>query len=137
MLAMQDPNDGGVYHKCTNAAFDGMLMPGITKAPRYVVQKSTAAALNLAAVAAQASVVFRQYNTALPRFADSCLNVAQKAWAWAEKNPTVLYEQENGNKTWEPKITTGAYGDRKLTDEWFWAACELLAATNDVRFIAT
>jgi endoglucanase len=23
MLTMQDPNDGGVYHKCTNAAFDG------------------------------------------------------------------------------------------------------------------
>ncbi|MCW2768562.1 MAG: cellulase, partial [Nocardioides sp.] len=29
MLTMQDPNDGGVYHKCTNAAFDAMdNMPG-------------------------------------------------------------------------------------------------------------
>ena len=28
MLTMQDPNDGGVYNKCTNAAFDGMVMPG-------------------------------------------------------------------------------------------------------------
>jgi endoglucanase len=33
MLTMQDPNDGGVYNKCTNAAFDGMVMPGTTQAP--------------------------------------------------------------------------------------------------------
>ncbi len=39
MLTMQDPADGGVYHKLTNAAFDGMVMPGITTLPRYVVQK--------------------------------------------------------------------------------------------------
>ena len=31
MLTMQDPGDGGVYHKCTNAAFDSMVMPGVTK----------------------------------------------------------------------------------------------------------
>ena len=31
MLTMQDPNDGGVYHKCTNAAFDGMVMPGVDR----------------------------------------------------------------------------------------------------------
>lgn len=135
MLAMQDPNDGGVYHKCTNASFDGMVMPGVTTAPRYVVQKSTAAALNLAAVAAQASVIFRKYGKALPGFADSCLHVAQKAWAWAQKNPAVLYEQEKLNQQFEPKITTGAYGDRNLSDEWFWAACELLAATKDARYI--
>jgi len=47
MLTMQDPHDGGVYHKCTNASFDGMVMPGITKAPRYVVQKGTSANLRL------------------------------------------------------------------------------------------
>lgn len=38
MLTMQDPNDGGVYHKLTNAAFDGMVMPGVTTLPRYAVQ---------------------------------------------------------------------------------------------------
>src|ERR1700730_8651208 len=46
MLTMQDPYDAGVYNKCTNAAFDGMVMPGITKAPRFVVQKGTAATLD-------------------------------------------------------------------------------------------
>ena len=50
MLTMQDPYDGGVYNKCTNAFFDGMVMPGVSKLPRYVVQKGTAAALDFAAV---------------------------------------------------------------------------------------
>jgi len=58
MLTMQDPNDGGVYNKCTNAAFDGMVMPGVTKLPRYVVQKGTAATLDFAAVMAQAARIW-------------------------------------------------------------------------------
>ena len=42
MLSMQDPGDGGVYNKCTNAKFDTMEMPAEGRAPRYVVQKGTA-----------------------------------------------------------------------------------------------
>ena len=68
MLSMQDPNDGGVYNKCTNAAFDGMVRPGVTKLPRYVVQKGTAATLDFAAVSAQASRIFKKYNKQYPRF---------------------------------------------------------------------
>jgi endoglucanase len=62
MLTMQDPEDGGVYHKLTNAKFDGMIMPDKAVAPRYVVQKSTAATLDFAAVMAQASRVFSNYD---------------------------------------------------------------------------
>ena len=68
---MQDPNDGGVYHKCTNAAFDKMIMPDKATNPRYVVQKSTAATLDFAAVAAQAARVLKKFK---PRLSDSCLN---------------------------------------------------------------
>ena len=32
MLSMQDPEDGGVYNKCTNAAFDPMIMPDCSQA---------------------------------------------------------------------------------------------------------
>ncbi len=39
MLTMQDPNDGGVYHKLTNAIFDKFEMPDKATEPRYVVQK--------------------------------------------------------------------------------------------------
>lgn len=62
MLTMQDPNDGGVYSKCTNASFDGMILPGITTAPRYVVQKSTAATLDFVAVTAQAGRILKNSN---------------------------------------------------------------------------
>ena len=136
MLTMQDPYDGGVYHKCTNAAFDGMVMPGVTKERRYVVQKSTAAALDFAAVTAQASRVFKQYEKQFPKLADSCVRSAQKAWQWAIKNPSQLYNQNEMNEKYEPKITTGAYGDRNLNDEWLWAASELFTTTKDVQFFS-
>jgi endoglucanase len=137
MLSMQDRNDGGVYHKCTNAAFDPMVRPGVTKLPRYVVQKGTAAALDFAAVMAQGSRIFRKYDQQYPRLADSLLNAAVNAWKWAQKNPFVAYNQEENNKKYEPKVTTGAYGDRSFRDEWFWAATELLGTTGKKMYYDT
>lgn len=135
MLTMQDPADGGVYHKLTNAAFDKFDMPDKDKSPRYVVQKGTAATLDFVAVLAQASRIFKQYPKELPGFADSCITAAQKAWGWAVKNPEVAYRQEEINKKFEPKITTGAYGDNNFTDEFIWAASELVATTRDVVYL--
>jgi endoglucanase len=131
MLTMQDPNDGGVYNKCTNASFDGMVMPGVTTAPRYVVQKGVAATLDLAAVAAQASRILGKYQKQLPGLADSCMSASVKAWQWAQKNPALEYDQEANNKKFEPKITTGAYGDKSFSDEWAWAAAELFVTTKN------
>ena len=68
MLTMQDPADGGVYHKLTNANFDGMVMPGITTEPRFLVQKSTAAALDFTAVMAQASRILKHSAKNYPGF---------------------------------------------------------------------
>ena len=135
MLSMQDPDDGGVYHKLTNAAFDGMVAPGVTKDPRYVVQKSTAATLDFAAVMAQASRVFANFKMQLPRLSDSCLAAANQAWTWAEKNPSVFYDQRKINEKFDPDITTGEYGDRSLDDEWFWSATELFAATKEQKYL--
>ena len=45
MMTMQDPNDGGVYHKLTTKNFDAFIMPDETTNPRYVMMKSTSAAL--------------------------------------------------------------------------------------------
>ena len=130
MLRMQDPNDGGVYHKCTNAAFDPMVRPGVTKLPRYVVQKGTAATLDFAAVMAQGSRIFRKYGQQYSGLADSLLNAAVYAWKWAQTHSSLEYNQNEINKQFEPKITTGAYGDRNFTDEWFWAATELFGTTG-------
>lgn len=131
MLSMQDPNDGGVYHKCTNARFDGMVMPGVTTLPRYVVQKSTAATLDFAAVMAQASRVFKGFSNTYPRLADTLLDAAQYAWRWSQQHPALLYNQNAINNQFEPKVTTGSYGDRDVKDEWFWAASELFGTTGD------
>lgn len=131
MLSMQDPYDGGVYNKCTNAAFDGMVMPGVTKLPRYVVQKGTAATLDFAAVTAQAARIFGKFGRQLPGLADSCLRAAKYAWAWAQRYPGLAYNQEEMNKQYTPRISTGGYGDRRFGDEWNWAACELYATTKD------
>lgn len=137
MLTMQDPNDGGAYHKLTNAAFDKMIMPDQATTPRYVVQKSTAATLDFAAVMAQSARIFRQFPKELPGLADSCLNAAKKAWDWVQKNPDVLYMQNAMNQKFEPKITTGEYGDRNVSDEFIWAACELFVTTHDTRYVKT
>jgi endoglucanase len=133
MLTMQDSNDGGVYHKCTNAAFDGMVMPGVTKLPRYVVQKGTSATLDFAALTAQASRVFRKFKQ-LKGLSDSCLKASEYAWQWALKNPAVEYNQDILNQKFQPKITTGAYGDNYFEDEWYWAACELYITTQDEQY---
>ena len=135
MLTMQDPHDGGVYHKLTNAAFDKMIMPDSAVTTRYVVQKSTAATLDFAAVLAQATRVFKQFPKELPGLADSCLNASIKAWDWAQKNPDVLYNQNVMNQKFSPPITTGDYGDRNVSDEFIWAASELFVTTQDDKYV--
>ena len=123
MLTMQDPVDGGVYHKLTNKNFDGTVMPHQATTERYVVQKSTAAALDFAAVMATASRVFAAYENELPGLSARMVAAAESAWQWAEANPAVIYQQP-------ADIKTGEYGDRQLADEFFWAAAELYITTR-------
>ncbi len=130
MFTMQDPADGGVYHKLTNPRFDGMIMPDACDKPRYVVQKSTTATLDFVAVMAQAGRVFKNFELELPALADSCAVAAVKAWEWAEKNPRIHYSQEEMNKKFDPDVVTGAYGDRNEGDERIWASAELYALTH-------
>lgn len=131
MLTMQDPADGGVYNKCTNASFDGMVMPGVTKDPRYVVAKGTAATLDFAAVMAQAARILRKFKDQLPGLADSCTRAATSAWQWALQHPSLPYNQNAINQSYKPTISTGGYGDRNFRDEWFWAAAELYLTTKN------
>lgn len=118
VLSMQDPNDGGVYHKLTTRQFEDFVMPHEATNPRYVVAKSTAAALNYAALSAAAARILEPWSDQLPGLADSCRVAAEKAWKWAYSHPELYYQQP-------ADIATGAYGDDNLSDEWFWAAAEL------------
>ena len=130
MLCMQDPADGGVYHKLTTSNFEGMVMPEQAQQPRYVIQKSTAATLDFAAVMAQAARVIRSFDTDLPGLADSCTQAAVQAWSWARHHPDRLYDQSALNERYDPDITTGAYGDQSVSDEFIWAAAELYITTQ-------
>jgi endoglucanase len=137
MLTMQDPNDGGVYHKLTNANFDGFVMPSQATTPRYVVMKSTAATLDFAAVMAQSARIFLRFAGALPGFADSCLQASLKAWGWARQHPTVYYNQTDVNTFFpNPAINTGEYGDGYVGDEFDWAAAELFVTTARDSFLS-
>jgi endoglucanase len=137
MLTMQDPNDGGVYNKVTNAGFDGMVMPAVCVTPRYVVPKGTAATLDFAAVMAQSSRIFSKFKKDFPGLSDSCLKSAEKAWKWAVKNPKVAYDQNAMNKEFQPVISTGGYGDSKFSDEFIWAASELYISTKDESYYSS
>lgn len=130
MLTMQDPADGGVYHKLTNKRFDGVIMPHEAVEPRYVVQKGTTAALNFAAVMATASRIFAGYDQQFPGLSRDMLIAAEKAWRWAVANPNVAYEQPDD-------IKTGAYGDKQFADEFAWAAAELYIATRNDNYYRT
>ena len=134
MLTMQDPADGGVYHKLTTPNFEGFVMPATCQQPRYVVQKSTQAALDFAATMALAARIYSAY----PLYQDFCrqaLPAAERAYAWAVKNPTVLYDQPGNNEKYEPKIQTGMYDDKYTADEFFWAATELYLTTHEQGYL--
>ena len=122
MVAMQDPNDGGVYHKLTAKRFSGSILPANHRSERFVVQKSTAAALNFAAVAAVAARIFRDFEAQKPGYSQQLLDASKRAYAWAKSNPTVYFRNPTD-------VVTGEYGDRNVTDEFFWAASELFITT--------
>jgi endoglucanase len=123
-LTMQDPADGGVYHKLTNLNFCGFVMPQEATDPRYVVMKSTAATLDFAAVTAMAYRVFaNDPSEELKALAATCLDASGKAMKWAEAHPDVIYKQP-------ADVSTGAYGDDNLSDELFWAKAERALATG-------
>lgn len=125
-LTMQDPADGGVYHKLTNLQFGGFVMPHEATDPRYVVMKSTAATLDFAAVTAMAYRVFAgDPSQELRTLATTCLEASERAMKWADAHPDVIYRQPDD-------VSTGAYGDGNLADELFWAKAETALAHGTV-----
>ncbi len=87
--------------------------------PRLLYPVSTAATLNLAAVAAQAG---RVWKTLDGKFSSRCVTAAEKAWAAAAKHPGVFARPggEGG----------GPYEDKFVEDEFYWAAAELYITTK-------
>ena len=130
MLTMQD-TDGGVYHKLTEPAFEGFIRPDQCKKPRYVVMKTTAATLDFAATMALATRVYAPYD---PDFCEEAKEAAIRAYNWAVEHPEVYYDQPKMNEEFKPAITTGAYDDFDVTDEFYWAATELYLLTGEEEY---
>ncbi len=133
LMTMQDPNDGGVYNKTTNANFDGFVMPAQATSTRYVVAKGTAATLDFAAVMAMTARIYKTY---LPDIADEALVKAKLAWQWANANPNVTFNNPAASGIY-PAVVTGGYGDGNFTDEFAWAAAELYITTLDDTYYNT
>ena len=130
MMTMQD-TDGGVYHKLTTPNFEKFIRPDECQQQRYVVLKTTAATLDFAATMAMAARVYTPFD---PEFCAQAKEAALRAYAWAEQHPNVYYDQEKMNEEFKPAITTGAYPDEDVTDEFYWAATELYMLTGDKKY---
>jgi endoglucanase len=92
---------------------------------RFVYEPSTAATLNLAACAAQASRLWAPMD---PSFSKKCLGAAQTAWKAALDHPSIFA----GNI---PGDGGGNYDDGDVSDEFFWAAAELFATTGEGEYL--
>lgn len=134
MLSMQDPSDGGVYHKLTTPSFEGMIKPTECKQPRYVIEKSVTATLDFAASMAQASRVFAPFEKDYPEVSQKMLQASIRAFNWALQHPDALYNQRKMNANFKPAVSTGGYEDRSATDEFFWAATELYITTGNDKY---
>ncbi|RSM44574.1 endoglucanase [Amycolatopsis balhimycina DSM 5908] len=115
------PNAGMVHHKIHDAQWTSLpTRPDQDSQPRRLSPPSTAATLNMAAVAAQAS---RLWRTIDPAYSAKLLAAAEKAYAAAKANPNVLADPNDGTGG-------GTYSDNTVTDEFYWAAAELYTTTG-------
>ena len=125
LLGMQvpagQPLAGMAHHKLHGLKWD--VMPGLPPAQsttRFLFPPSTAATLNLAATGAQCARVWKNIDA---DFAARCLTAAESAWQAAKAHPDMLAAEF-------PELGGGAYGDGKVTDEFYWAAVELSLTTG-------
>lgn len=125
ILKMQK-DDGSFYHKLTKDHFAPFIMPQDDKDPEYMMPVSHTATGAACACLSLASRAYREFDNA---FCDSMLNAAIKAYEWLEAgHEFVPFVNPEG-------VRTGQYGDKSVTDELFWASCELYASTGDKRYL--
>ncbi|MEV0430749.1 glycoside hydrolase family 9 protein [Micromonospora sp. NPDC050495] len=130
LLRMQvpagQPLAGMVHHKIHDRNWTGLpLAPQDDPQPRELHPPSTAATLNLAAVAAQCARLYAPYDAA---FAARCGSAAKTAYAAAKAHPAVYASAADGNGG-------GSYDDSNVTDEFYWAAAELWLTTGDQAYL--
>lgn len=123
LKTMQD-EDGGVFFKLTTLNFSGFVMPAADKADRYVIGKTTASALDFAAMMAMAGRIYQDYDI---QYANDCISRAESAWGWAKAHPALYFKNPSD-------VSTGEYGDGNVSDEFIWAAAELFVTTQKTEY---
>jgi len=125
LLKMQVPEGnalaGMVHHKVHDEKWTALGMaPHEDPMKRFLRPPSTAATLNVAAVAAQAARIWKPIDAA---FSAKCLTAAERAWAAAQARPDVFAPATDNSGG-------GPYDDANVTDEFYWAAAELFVTTG-------
>ncbi len=143
---MQDPADGMVYHKIHDYKWtalavspaDATALTNAGELSRIVKPKTYAATLNFAAALAQYSRLIKPYDTGE---AEECLTLAKKAYD-AAKGCYAPYsfsgdELSDHESLYAPLTQNkggGPYGDTCVTDEFYWAACELYITSGEASY---
>ena len=130
MLKMQvkpgRPLAGMAFHKVADVDWTGLpLDPAADPQKRVLYRPSTAATLNLAAVAAQGARVYERYDRAFSR---RLLAAATTAYAAAKATPALYAPAPDA--ALDPNPGSGPYNDSNVTDEFYWAAAELFITTG-------
>ncbi len=140
---MQDTSDGMVYHKLHDYKWTALAVsPADATArtedgelTRIVKPKTYAATLNFAAALAQFSRLIEPYDSSQ---AADCLARAKQAYQAAKDKYepyTTVSDQLAIYSSYYAPLTQnkggGPYGDTDVTDEFYWAACELYITTGD------
>lgn len=143
---MQDSSDGMVYHKIHDYKWtalavspaDATARTDAGELTRIVKPKTYAATLNFAASLAQFARLIEPYDSSE---ATECIALAKKAYdaakATYEPYTTVADELADHASLYAPLTQNkggGPYGDTNVTDEFYWAACELYITTGDVAY---
>ncbi len=129
MLKMQVPDGkplaGMVHHKVHDESWTGPpTLPHQDRKQRELHRPSTAATLNLAAVAAQGARIFQTYDAA---FASRLRATAVKAYSAAKANPALYAPRAD-------RSGGGPYNDDDVSDEFYWAAVELFLTTTSTAY---
>ena len=129
LLKMQVPEGkplaGMAHHKVHDVEWTALATrPDENKMKRTLRPPSTAATLNLAATAAQASRIFKAIDAP---FAGTCLRAAERAWKAAKARPDMFAPASDAKGG-------GPYDDKNVDDEFYWAAAELFVTTGDAAY---
>jgi endoglucanase len=127
MLRMQvpagDPLAGLAFHRVHGRVWSPIPgWPHEDPTERVLHRPSTAASLQLAAVAAQGARLFRASD---PAYARTLLAAARVAYQAAQRHPRLIAPDDHA------RFGGGPYPDDRLEDDFYWAAVELWLATGE------